>query len=153
VRSRDCVPLLHSSKRPFSTARPCRQIGNALGFLPGCLLFSAFGQSGTSIIRALLDGKTSSAEFIQSVVIIVVGFGVVVCTVVAVRRTIKRLRHRQALEDAAEAAGAAPGAGQPKYAPQGPGGEAAGPVHRGGVELVTGTGQRDEVGRGAPTIV
>ena len=69
-----------------------QQIGNAIGFIPGCLLFSVFGKQGTSIIRALMDGEHDSPEFIQAVVVVVVGVMVVLVTVLLVRRTIKKLK-------------------------------------------------------------
>ena len=146
---------LHSPRPPTGAPFPIcmrhTQIANAMGFLPGCLLFSAFGQSGTSIIRALLDGETSSAEFIQSIIIIVVGLLVVVVTVMMVRRTINRLRKEQAEEAArgthgSETASAEVGAGDcavqglppttgvPKYGVSGPS------LGEDGVQLATGQG-------------
>ncbi len=82
------------------------QLGNAIGFLPGSLLFSAFGQSGTSIIRAVLDGETGSTAFAVSVSIIVIGVAVLVFTLLSVRRAVRK-RNRAAGEVAAKPPGLA----------------------------------------------
>ena len=73
------------------------QIGNAIGFVPGTLLFSVFGQQGTSLVRSFIDRKYDSPSFYVSIIVIVVGVSVVLTTVFLVRRTIKKLKAARAL--------------------------------------------------------
>lgn len=82
------------------TACPCCQVGNLIGLIPGTLLFSVFGTQGTSIVRSILDGDTSSSAFVIAIVVVVVGVGVLVTTLLLVRRSLKRLKQRRSDEEA-----------------------------------------------------
>ena len=72
---------------------PCLlQLGNAIGFVPGTLLFAVFGQQGTSVVRSIVNSDYGSPSFYVSLIIIVLGGVVVITTVLLVRRTIKKLK-------------------------------------------------------------